>query len=134
MVTPQEVLTDSAQTYEHKNSDYGASWLAIGEILHGLTDGEPITLREPRDFVSFGLFTRRMDKLARAFSGEFLSSKLNFEGLEDSHADAATYAAMHAATFSLDTERVTYENDHGAEPAVDPRYEAKYRELVATGE
>lgn len=98
--TPQDVLNDCAETHESKDEDYGSSWLAIGEILFNLSDGEEVVLSSPSDFVSLGLFTRRFDKIARAFHGEFVSDEMAHESLFDSHADEATYAAMHASTFS----------------------------------
>jgi hypothetical protein len=125
--TPQEILTEAAETYERKNADYGESWYSIGEILFGLTKGEPITLETPEDFVSLGLFTRRMDKFARAFTGEFMSNDLNFESVQDSHEDEATYAAIHASLLA-GQETVEYQTEH--ERPVDPAYEAEYQRRV----
>jgi|APHM01.1.fsa_nt_gi hypothetical protein len=122
-MNPSDILQDSAETYRQKNDDYGSSWYAIGEILYGLTHGEPITLETPEDFVSFGLFTRRLDKLARAFNGEFLGDDVNFEAVEDSHADESVYAAMQASLFSGDP------NPDTPDTAIDPRYERAYQEL-----
>lgn len=125
MVSPQEILEDCAETHESKNADYGSSWKAIGEILFNLTNGEEVVLNSPEDFVSIGLFTRRMDKLARAFHGEFVADDMAHESLFDSHADESTYAAMHASTFP-DGEP----DSDDSELPVDPRYEAKYQELT----
>ena len=89
-------LIEGAETFEEKSEDYGMSWKLIGEILLLLNEGEPLTLETKEDFVSFGLFTRRMDKLARAFNGEFAQDDMNFESVADSHLDEAVYAAMAA--------------------------------------
>lgn len=123
MTDPSDILRQSAETYQKKNEDYGSSWYAIGEILCGLTHGESITLETPEDFVSFGLFTRRLDKLARAFSAEFLSDDVNFEAVEDSHMDASVYASMHASIFTDDEDE-----------DIDPRYEAMYQALRQSDE
>lgn len=123
MTNPSDILRQSAETYQKKNEDYGSSWYAIGEILCGLTHGESITLETPEDFVSFGLFTRRLDKLARAFSSEFLSDDVNFEAVEDSHMDASVYASMHASIFTDDEDE-----------DIDPRYEAMYQALRQSDE
>jgi hypothetical protein len=150
MKDPSQILRESAETYQKKNADYGESWRAIGEILHGLTKGKPVVLETPDDFVSFGLFTRRMDKLARCFNGEFLSDNLNFESIADSHSDEAAYAAIHAALLG-EQESIEYVRDEDIEAATlrvddepagrmldffiehthDEAYQAKYEELVA---
>jgi hypothetical protein len=97
MTTPQDILSDGAETYEAKNSDYGDSWRKVGEILHDLADGEPVTLNSPEDHIAYGLLTRRLDKIARAYHGELLADELNFESVLDSHQDESVYAAMSAS-------------------------------------
>jgi hypothetical protein len=94
--TPEDILFDGAETYRDKNDDYGDSWRQVGEFLYELSGGE-ITLDSKQDFISFGLFTRRLDKMARAFNGEFNDDSLNFESVVDSHEDESIYAAMHAS-------------------------------------
>lgn len=114
---PADILLDGATTYEKKNADYGDAWRTVGEILFLLSGGEPITLETPEDFVSIGLFTRRMDKIARAFQGEFVGDRTNFESIIDSHSDEAVYAAMHsvnqieknASTESRDADFVSFD-------------------------
>lgn len=91
-----DLLHSSAETFEKKTTDYGESWRKIGDILLNLSNGEPIVLESQEDFVAFGLYTRRLDKFARAFHGEFVADDMNFEAVEDSHADESVYAAMHA--------------------------------------
>ena len=110
MKDPSQILQESAETHDKKDADYGTSWRAIGHILHGLSKGEPVVLETPEDFISFGLFTRRMDKIARCFNGEFLSDELNFESIADSHADETAYAAMHASLLG-EQEPVEYVRD-----------------------
>jgi hypothetical protein len=99
MTDPTNILSDCATTYEAKNDDYGDSWRLVGEFLWMLSN-DGIELNSKEDFISFGLYTRRLDKLARAFNGEFNDDDLNFESVMDSHEDEATYAAMHASNQS----------------------------------
>lgn len=94
---PDDILFGGAETYEEKNDDYGDSWRKIGTIMHMLANGQPITLETPEDHISYGLFTRRMDKIARAFNGEFCADDMNFESVKDAHEDEMVYAAMHAS-------------------------------------
>lgn len=94
---PEEILAEGSETYRSKNEDYGDSWRKVGEILHLLADGEPVVLETPRDHVSYGLFTRRLDKLARAYHGEFLGDDPNHEPVVDAHEDDMVYAAMSAS-------------------------------------
>jgi hypothetical protein len=61
---------------------------------------EPITLESAEDVISFGLMTRRLDKFARAFNGEFRDDDLNFESTEDAHLDDMVYAAMSASNLN----------------------------------
>lgn len=96
MTRTKDILTEAASTYEQKNQDYGESWKMIGVILYLLSRGEPIVLLTPQDFIAFGLFTRRLDKFARSFNGEFVSGSLNFEDAADSDEDESVYAAMQA--------------------------------------
>jgi hypothetical protein len=96
MTDPTEILRDGAETYEEKNDDYGDSWRLVGEFLW-LLSNDGIELKTKEDFISFGLYTRRLDKIARSFNGEFNDDELNFESVIDSHTDESVYAAMHAA-------------------------------------
>jgi hypothetical protein len=95
-----DILQDGAELYEKKQSDYGDSWRLVGEFLWLLTDEEGVELTSKDDFISFGLYTRRLDKLARGFNGDLLADDLNFEAVQDSHEDESVYAAMHAALAS----------------------------------
>lgn len=93
---PRTILNDCGETYDEKNDDYGDSWRLVGEFMWLLAN-DGVELRTKEDFISFGLYTRRLDKLARAFNGEFNDDSMNFESVVDSHEDEATYAAMHAS-------------------------------------
>lgn len=93
------ILGEGMDTFAEKNDDYGDSWRLVGRFLYELTGGEGVTLESEEDFISFGLFTRRLDKLTRAFNGEFLADDLNFESIADSHKDEMVYAAMHASLY-----------------------------------
>lgn len=94
---PEDILSNGAETYRAKNEDYGDSWRKVGEILHSLAGGEPVTLESTEDHIAYGLLTRRLDKIARAYHGELLADNLNFEGVVDSHQDEAVYSAMSAS-------------------------------------
>lgn len=91
-----EILNEGADTYQLKNKDYGESWKNIGHILYTLARGEPVVLETPEDYIALGLFTRRLDKFARSFNGEFLADEMNFESASDADEDEAVYAAMQA--------------------------------------
>lgn len=97
MTAPEEILSDGGETYARKNEDYGDSWRKVGRILHMLADGDTVELNSVEDHISYGLFTRRLDKLARAYHGEFVADEMNFESIVDSHEDEMTYAAMHSS-------------------------------------
>ena len=96
MKSVTDILADGAETYEKKNADYGRSWSNIGTILYKLANEEPVVLESPEDWVAAGLFTRRLDKLARSFNGEFLTDEMNFEAASDADEDESVYAAMQA--------------------------------------
>lgn len=96
-MNPSDILEDGASTFEKKDADYGASWRRAGEIMFFLTNGEPVTLETPEDWIAVGLFTRRMDKISRSIQSELVNQDLNHESTYDSHADEMVYAAMHAA-------------------------------------
>jgi len=96
--SPVDVLYEGADVYEGKQEDYGSSWRLVGKFLKNLAGDDGVTLKTEADFISFGLYTRRLDKLARAFNGEFNADELNFESVNDSHQDESVYAAMHAVT------------------------------------
>jgi len=111
MPSPQEILAQGAETYEKKNKSYGDSWRMVGRFLHMLAGPDGITLETEEDFISFGLFTRRLDKLARAYNGEFNDDDLNFESVMDSHEDECVYSAMAAANQADRTESGTAEEE-----------------------
>lgn len=94
---PQDVLTDGAETYAEKNDDYGDSWRLAGELLWAMSGDDDIVLESVDDVIRFGLWTRRMDKMIRAFNGEFRADELNFESIFDTHKDESVYTAMHAS-------------------------------------
>jgi hypothetical protein len=116
MNDPTEILRDGADVYETKNDDYGDSWRQIGEVMQIFAGEDGIELETKEDFISFGLFTRRFDKLVRAFHGEFVSDGLNFESVEDAHADESVYAAMHAANQRDRADEVEYVNEKADPP------------------
>ena len=91
-----EILQANGETYKNKTADYGSSWQAIGHILKVLSHGQPIKLETTEDFILFGLFTRRFDKIAREFHGTFVADDVNFEAVADSAEDESVYAAMAA--------------------------------------
>jgi len=119
-----EILTDGADTFAEKTEDYGESWKKIGEMLLMLNDGEPIQLETKEDFVSFGLFTRRLDKFARALNGEFCTKDLNFESVADAHEDEMVYAAMSAVN---ERDRIPETNKACEEGMAHPTTEVEMR-------
>ncbi len=91
-----EILKEGAETYELKNSDYGASWQLNGKILFRLVGEEPVVLETVEDWIAVGLFTRRLDKLARSVNGELRGASMNYEKAADADTDESVYAAMQA--------------------------------------
>lgn len=120
MIQPDQILRANAETYRKKNSDYGNSWRLAGETLSlwlrhaGLETVEIDT--DPETWNSLGLFTRRLDKLIRAFNAEFVVEELNFESTADAHEDESTYGAMHASLLRADEDsgREAYYPDDAA--------------------
>jgi hypothetical protein len=92
----EEELFKGASSYSGKNEDYGDSWRKTGEILSQVVEDGKVELESPDDFVRMGLYTRRLDKLLRAFHGEFVNDEINNESVKDSHRDEMVYAAMAA--------------------------------------
>jgi len=138
MKSPDEILRDNAEMYREKNDDYGDSWRLSGKtIAMWLQHAGIDEVRLPADedtWNSIGLFTRRLDKLVRAFNAEFVVDELNFESTADAHEDESTYAAM-AASLTRESETVEYENTVFAEMfGVDPEYEEAYQRLRAGGD
>lgn len=93
---PHAILKNGGDTYKEKKDDYGDSWRTVGEVLQMFASQQPVTLETREDHISYGLYTRRLDKLARAFHGEFVADEMSFEPVLDSHRDEMVYAAMHA--------------------------------------
>lgn len=102
MTAPEDILHGGATTYSNKNDDYGDSWRKVGEILELLADGETVELKTPEDHISYGLYTRRLDKLARSYHGEFFGDNPNYEPTIDAHEDEMVYASMHASLLHED--------------------------------
>ncbi|MDQ2052897.1 hypothetical protein RBH26_20865 [Natronolimnohabitans sp. A-GB9] len=94
--TVTEILEESAETYKLKNADYGRSWQNIGHVLHTLANEQPVVLETPEDWIAVGLFTRRLDKIARSFNMDLLDHDPNFERAVDADEDESVYAAMQA--------------------------------------
>jgi len=147
-MTPEEILSRNADTYRRKNADYGNSWRLVGETMAlWLRHAGVEELRVPADPGSLnglGLFTRRLDKVIRAFNAEYVVDELNFESTADAHEDESTYSAMHA---SLLREREAAESKVWIDPErraevdggwptdengrrIRPEYQAAYEELV----
>lgn len=114
MKDPSQILEEVAETQERKDADYGEAWRLVGETLslwmNHAGENELTIDADPDTLASLGLFTRRLDKLIRAFNGEFLGNDLNYESIRDSHADEAGYAGMHAALLA-EQEPTTYSRE-----------------------
>ena len=139
-MTPEEILSRNADTYRRKNADYGDSWRLVGETmalwLQHTGQEELHVPADPDALNGLGLFTRRLDKVIRAFNAEYVVDELNFESTADAHEDESTYSAMHASLLREREARET--SDHWAEAAaraeadeeVHPEYQRAYEELV----
>ena len=93
-----DILEEGSETFETKEEDYGQSWKLAGKMLNMMSGDETVELETDEDFIRFGLFTRRLDKVVRAFQGEFCSEEMNHESVQDSLEDEMVYAAMHSST------------------------------------
>lgn len=99
---PDQILRDAARLYERKNEAYGNAWQLTGKTMALWCDEMGVDVLEiaadPETFVSLFLYMHRLEKLIRAFNGEFLvEGELDFESIADSHRDAGPYSAMHAS-------------------------------------
>lgn len=107
----EEVMVDAHGLYQRKNADYGDSWRLVGKTLalwceHQGVDELTIPVH-PTALNSFGLFTRRLDKMIRHFNGEFLTDDLRVdESIAETTEDQVPYAAMHTQI----VEEMTYED------------------------
>lgn len=131
--TPDEVLTENAETYRAKNQDYGDSWRLAGETLalwlqHAGCD-ELRVPADPDSLNAVGLFTRRLDKLIRSFNGQFVAGEMNFESTADAHEDESTYAAM-AASLLREGETVEVELDECRRLGMTPEEYADYQDAL----
>lgn len=108
--TVTEILEQNGETYQLKNADYGESWKNIGHILHLLANEQPVVLETPEDWIAAGLFTRRLDKIARSFNMDLLEHSPNFEGAVDADEDESVYAAMQAEN-KYDKQRLAAESE-----------------------
>ena len=96
-----EIMQESQDLYERKNEDYADSWKLVGKTIelwleHNGEDELTIPANEYA-LNSFGLFTRRLDKMLRAFNGWCLSDEMQVtESIAETQQDGVPYAAMHA--------------------------------------
>lgn len=95
-------MLDAIDTHEQKNADYGGAWWLASATLSMWCDHlgiDDLDVGPDSDSItSLTLYERRLEKLIRAFNGEFEDDDLQVsdESIIDSHADAVPYAAMHA--------------------------------------
>lgn len=98
-----EIMEDSRNVYERKNADYGDSWKLTGKTLalwaeHNDMDEIRVPVEEGA-LISFGLFTRRLDKMIREFNGWFMMDEDEEfqvdESITETHGDDVPYSAMH---------------------------------------
>jgi len=101
--TAVEIMNDSKDLYERKNADYGDSWKLTGKTMamwfeHQGVDELQIPVNE-YTMNSLGLFTRRLDKMVRAFNGWFCMDEGDElqvdESITETQKDQVPYAAMH---------------------------------------
>jgi hypothetical protein len=101
--TAVEIMNDSKDLYERKNADYGDSWKLTGKTMamwleHQGVDELQIPVNE-YTMNSLGLFTRRLDKMVRAFNGWFCMDEGDElqvdENITETQKDQVPYAAMH---------------------------------------
>lgn len=101
---PPTILREIASMQEEKNEDYGKAWELTGETLELWCEANDIEMVEftadAQTFNSLFLYAHRLEKLIRAFNGEFMADgELNHESIADSHEDGTGYGGMHASLF-----------------------------------
>jgi len=97
--TAAEILEESGELYEEKEADYGQSWKLVGKTIKLWLDHlgqDSLELTNQQELNSFGLFTRRLDKMIRAFNGWFCADEMQVnESVVETQEDMIPYAAMH---------------------------------------
>jgi hypothetical protein len=97
--TAEEILKESSELYEKKNDDYADSWRLVGKTIELWLDHleeDSLELSNEKELNSFGLFTRRLDKMLRAFNIWFCADKTRVnESVVETQEDQIPYAAMH---------------------------------------
>jgi hypothetical protein len=97
--TASEILEESSELYKKKNDDYGDSWRLVGKTMQLWLDHlgqDSLELSNEKELNSFGLFTRRLDKMVRAFNIWFCADKTRVnESVVETQEDEIPYAAMH---------------------------------------
>jgi len=97
--TATEILKESSELYEKKNDDYGDSWRLVGKTMQLWLDHlgqDSLELSNEKELNSFGLFTRRLDKMIRAFNGWFCADEMQVnESVVETQEDEIPYSAMH---------------------------------------
>lgn len=88
-----EILEANAELFKSKNEDYGNSRQISGEISDILIDGS-LELESQNQHIIYGLQTRLLDKMIRAFHLQWNISNENHESLVDTYKDLSNYAAM----------------------------------------
>lgn len=94
-----DILSDSHELYQKKNSDYGDSWKLVGKTLAMWLDHQDEdTLEvpaEPEPLNALGLYFRRLDKVIRSFNGTFIQDEMEVdESVPETTRDQVPYAAM----------------------------------------
>lgn len=97
--TAEEILKESSELYEKKNDDYGDSWRLVGKTMQLWLDHlgqDSLELSNEKELNSFGLFTRRLDKMIRSFNIWFCADETRVnESVVETQEDEIPYAAMH---------------------------------------
>lgn len=98
-LSPGDVLEANADLYRRKEDDYGEAWRIAGETLAMWADDLDIEFdpTDPQSAVTWNLYMQRLHKLVRAFNLNYGGEGPNNESITESHADASTYAAIHAS-------------------------------------
>lgn len=102
---PDQILEQGARMYRKKNEAYGNAWQLTGKTISLWCDEMDVDCvfeADAEKLTSLFLYMHRLEKLIRAFNGEFLADdELAYETIADSHRDAGPYSAMHASLLEL---------------------------------
>ena len=88
----RQIFEERKELFTKKNENYGNSFRKTGQILKIIFE-EPIKLETEKDYVTFGLVVRKLDKLVRYCNLRFTGEKDKVgESIKDTIGDDGVYS------------------------------------------